>query len=360
MKISFFDDEPEIYPLQYGGKARTITNLAKEFVKLPEVEQVTILSKSIFSDKEKFIKDGVNYIALNDSNIIECLAKEVNSADILNIHCCSFTFPKIQDKAKKFYFLHDVLIATADKGSHLDKSLGGQFDAIIAPSEFAKSVYEKYRNIINGKCPCYVIPRNLDRNMFYSLNRERIKNDKIAPKLVKEIIDKYKYIIFFPSRPIEEKGGKYLKMLTEELNRKLDNYCVIVPFGKDNNLPKNFINTGWIKTEELKYYYSIANVTLNFSILPESFSQVCIESVACGTPVVAFPSGNIQNLSRLNDGIILVKKETKEILDGVLYALKVKENKIQIDKGKQKIIQEFDTRTVIQKYMKLYNKFMEE
>ena len=57
MKISFFDDEPEIYPLQYGGKARTITNLAKEFVKLPEVEQVTILSKSIFSDKEKFIKD---------------------------------------------------------------------------------------------------------------------------------------------------------------------------------------------------------------------------------------------------------------------------------------------------------------
>ena len=36
MKICFFDDEPEIYPLQYGGKARTITNLAKEFIKLPE------------------------------------------------------------------------------------------------------------------------------------------------------------------------------------------------------------------------------------------------------------------------------------------------------------------------------------
>ena len=48
MKISFLDDEPEIFPLQYGGKARTITNLAKEFIKLPEVEEVKILSKSIF------------------------------------------------------------------------------------------------------------------------------------------------------------------------------------------------------------------------------------------------------------------------------------------------------------------------
>lgn len=52
MKISFFDDEPEIFPLQYGGKARTITNLAKEFVKLSEIDEVTILSKSIFVIKK--------------------------------------------------------------------------------------------------------------------------------------------------------------------------------------------------------------------------------------------------------------------------------------------------------------------
>ena len=66
MKISFFDDEPEIYPIQYGGKARTITNLAREFIKLHEVEEVTILSKSIFSDKEEFVKDNIRYVVLND------------------------------------------------------------------------------------------------------------------------------------------------------------------------------------------------------------------------------------------------------------------------------------------------------
>ena len=55
MKICFFDDEPEIYPLQYGGKARTITNLAFEFANRKDVENVTILSRSIHT-KEKSLK----------------------------------------------------------------------------------------------------------------------------------------------------------------------------------------------------------------------------------------------------------------------------------------------------------------
>ena len=104
MKISFLDDEPEIFPLQYGGKARTITNLAKEFIKLPEVEEVKILSKSIFSNKKEFIEDDVKYVVLNDEDIIEKITEEINRVDILNIHCCSFTFPNIVGKAKKCIF----------------------------------------------------------------------------------------------------------------------------------------------------------------------------------------------------------------------------------------------------------------
>ena len=121
MEIIFFDDEPEIFQLQYGGKARTIINLANEFIKRPEVEKVTILSKSIFSNKDEFNINKINFVKLNDENIIEKIAKEIEETDIMNIHCCFFTFPNINGKAKKFYFLHDVLIATADKGSHLDK-----------------------------------------------------------------------------------------------------------------------------------------------------------------------------------------------------------------------------------------------
>lgn len=360
MKISFFDDEPEIYPLQYGGKARTITNLAKEFAKLPEVEKVTILSKSIFSKEEKFTKDGIDYVVLNDDNIIEMIASEMKNTDILNIHCCSFTFPVIEGKAKKFYFLHDVLIATAEKGSHLDKALGGNFNAIIAPSEFAKTIYEKNKQIINGKTDCYVIPRHIDESLFYNIDKTVIQNDCQAPVLAKEIIKKYKHIFFFPSRPIEEKGGQYLKELSEELNKKLDDYCIMGPLDEDADLPDNFINTGWIKSEELKYYYSISDATLNFSSLPESFSQVCIESTICGTPIVSFKSGNIPNLSKLIDSAILVEKNTKSILEGINIAFKLKANKEQVEKTKEVIRRNFETKKVINDYMKLYKKYMEE
>ena len=360
MKISFFDDEPEIYPLQYGGKARTITNLAKKFVKLPNIEQVTILSKSIFAEKEKFIKDGINYVSLNDNNIMENIAYEMNNTDILNVHCCSFTFPIIKGKARKFYFLHDVLIATAEKGSHLDKVLGGQFNAIIAPSEFAKSIYEKNKKIIKGKTKCYVIPRNIDEDIFYNIKKDFIKSNTRAPKLVKDIVKRYRYVIFFPSRPIEEKGGKYLKELADELNRKINNYCIIGPFGNSDNLPENFINTGWIKTEELKYYYSISNVTLNFSLLPESFSQICIESVICGTPVVSFASGNIPYLSKLMNSIILVKKDVSDILNGIALAFKLKKDEKQMQSAKQTIRENFNSEKIVGEYINLYEKYMEE
>lgn len=360
MKICFFDDEPEIYPLQYGGKARTITNLSKEFIKLPEIESVSILSRTIKSDKTEFIKDGIKYKVLNDENMIKTIADEMRESDIMNIHCCSYTFPMIKSHAKKFYFLHDVLLATAEKGSHLDKSLGGDFDAVIAPSEFAKNVYDENRKILGGKIECQVIPRHINSELFYQMEIREIKNDKNTPQVINEIINKYEYIFFFPSRPIEEKGGGYLLDLCNELDKSISNYCIIGPFGDNNTLPSKCIDTGWINSKDLKYYYSISNVTLNFSSLPESFSQICIESAYCGTPVVSFKSGNIPYLSEKINTIILVNKDSKSILKGIKEAIHIKKNVNNTELVKKTIQTEFGVDKVINEYLSLYKKYMED
>ncbi len=360
MKISFLDDEPEIFPLQYGGKARTITNLAKEFIKLPEVEEVKILSKSIFSNKKEFIEDDVKYVVLNDEDIIEKITEEINRVDILNIHCCSFTFPNIVGKAKKMYFLHDVLIATAEKGSHLDKSLGGNFDAVIAPSEFAKSIYDKYKKMINGKVDCCVIPRHINTDLFYELSIDEQKKAFDRLPIIKKIQKEYEHILFFPSRPIEEKGINYLIELAKKIDKKEKKFCIIGPFSNEKNLPENFIDTGWIESKDLKYYYSISDVTLNLSELPESFSQVCIESTYCGTPVVAFESGNIPYLSNEIGNIFIVNKNVEDIKQGIDKAIEVKNNQEIKNKVKYEIEKKYSVDKVVNNYMQLYKKYMEE
>ena len=356
MKICFFDDEPEIFPLQYGGKARTILNLAKEFIKRPEIEKVTILSRSIFDDKKKFSKDGIDFISLNDEDTMLTIKKYCDESDIMSIHCCSFTFPNIKCKAKKVYFLHDVLIATADRGSHLDKALGGNFDIVLTPSPFAKKVYDANKKVLGVKTKSKVIPRHINSELFYPMSRADVENNSETPALLKEICVKYKKIFFFPSRPIKEKGGDYLIELTKELNKVMNDYCIIGPFDNETKLPNNCINTGWIESNQLRYYYSAADATFNFSILPESFSQTCIESVYCKTPVVAFKSGNIPYLNKVTNAIILVDQSIDSMIQGVMKSLKFKKDCTFMEKSKNKIYQEFNMDKIIDQYIKLYKK----
>ena len=351
MKICFFDDEPELYPIQYGGKARTILNLAQSFVKHKDVDKVTIMSRSIYSNKNNFIKNNINFISLDDNNTILKIKEACDEYDIVNIHCCSFTFPLINNcKAKKVYFLHDVLIATADKGSHLDKALGGSFDCIVAPSEYAKDIFDKNKKILKEESNCKVIPRHINKELFQKITKEEVLNDKKAPQVLKNAIMKYEKIIFFPSRPIEEKGGKYILDIAPQLEK--NNICIIGPFEDNSN--SNIINTGWIKSEEMKYYYSSSDVTCNFSLLPESFSQVCIESIYCGTPVVSFGTGNIKRLSELTDAIILCKKDKKSIIEGINKAITYK----NIDKEIKKISMIFDKEKIVNNYIELYKQLM--
>ena len=75
MKISFIDDEPEIFPLQYGGKARTIINLAKEFAASNKVEKVSILSRTINDPRSQFIWNNIHFKKLEGYETIREIIK---------------------------------------------------------------------------------------------------------------------------------------------------------------------------------------------------------------------------------------------------------------------------------------------
>lgn len=89
------------------------------------------------------------------------------------------------------------------------------------------------------------------------------------------------------------KGGKYVLELAK-IHR--DWTFVIVGYNGNGELPSNVKAISHTQNkEELSWYYNIASLTLLTS-KRETFSMVCAESLACGTPVVGFEAGGPESV----------------------------------------------------------------
>ena len=361
MKISFLDDEPEIFPMQYGGKARTIIALAKKFACLKNVDKVTIMSRSIKDARDKFKWGKINFIKLDGYNIVGKIIDECNNADIINVHASSFTFPYIENcKAIIVNHLHDVIFATCNAGSHLDKAIGGNWDAIISPSPFATNVLKNITTWNNLSERIYTIPRAMDGNVFYKLS-PKIVISKIKKIVSNSGINCGRYpIIFFPHRASANKGEIFLPKICDLLHKKYPNSLILTTLGKQYSFnASNVVNLDWIPTEYMKYFYSISDITISFSFLPESFSQVCLESLACGTPVLTFKFGNLSDLSKIFPAIKNCEPDIVSIFTNIVNIL---ENKKQIKKDlamSQKIIKrDYNPSKIAKMYLEAYTNIL--
>lgn len=95
--------------------------------------------------------------------------------------------------------------------------------------------------------------------------------------------------------------------------------------------------------------------------LQESFGQTASESMACGTPVVAFAhSGLLDIIDHKITGYLAKPFETKDLARGIEWILN-HNNFDEISKAaRKKIIYEFDSRIVVQKYIELYDSILND
>lgn len=357
MKVSFIDDEPEMYPLQYGGKARTILALAKSALQSEEIDEVTVLSRSINDPRDSFSDyGGVAFEKLSDHTMISRITDEAETADILSVHTCSFTFPRLpagRRKAALVYHLHDVMLTTADKGSHLDKALAGDWDVIVSPSAFATRTYHNFAALTGNTTEVRTIPRGIDHTLFHAVPKTEAMN--ALKQLGVDIRDANGPVIFFPSRADVGKGDDYIGRICESLADEYEDYMVITTSDTTTQKPHpNVTHIGWQHSSRLKYLYSIADVTLSLSKLPESFSQVCIESVACGTPVLAFPFGNLAGLSESLPAVVNCEPNTEAVIAGISRLLTEPEVHTAVQQSQSVIQEKYSLDTIGKTYTQLY------
>jgi glycosyltransferase involved in cell wall biosynthesis len=102
--------------------------------------------------------------------------------------------------------------------------------------------------------------------------------------------------------------------------------------------------------------YSAADVTIVPS-LQENLSNVILESLSCGTPVVGFKiGGNSDMIEHKINGYLAEPYQSDDLAYGIAWILN-NENSKEISKmARGKVLENFDSKLVAKKYIELYSK----
>lgn len=142
-----------------------------------------------------------------------------------------------------------------------------------------------------------IIPNGVDTSIF-NLNANN-------PKVLNKYDIKGKYILFV-GRLVHFKGIDYLI----EAMKSIENELLIVgkgPYEEKLKQLKNVRQLGYVDDEVLATLYSNASVTVLPSIYQESFGMTLIESMACGTPVVATELPGVKEVAQLGGATVPIK-----------------------------------------------------
>lgn len=100
--------------------------------------------------------------------------------------------------------------------------------------------------------------------------------------------------------------------------------------------------------------YSLVDVMLVPS-RQEAFGQTASEAMACGTPVVAFKTtGLLDIIDHKVNGYLAKPFESEDLAHGIEWVLNAQNYDELCQNAREKVVKEFDSKVVAQKYYKLY------
>jgi len=230
-----------------------------------------------------------------------------------------------------------------------------QMDCVITPSTHTKNMLKK----AGLKSPVFVVSNGIDLNLF-TANKEKERVKKIREtyntnhlilhvgRISKERnIDKIIY-----AAPLVIKKFPDAKFLIvgngPELNKLKD-------LAKKLNIENNTIFTGKIEQKELPYFYTAADVFVTPSTI-DTQGLVVLESLVCGTPVVAANAKALPELIKENETGFLFKYDNIEMLSEKVIKI-LEDNKIRkkfSDNGK-KLAEKHNIYKSVDRLIEIYN-----
>jgi len=314
--------------------------------------------------------------------------------DIVHLHWINGGMLKIEDLAKidkpLVWSLHDMWAFTG--GCHYDeecteytqrcgscKVLGS-----TKTNDLSHKIYKrKEKNY--SKIPDLTIVGLSQWLMACSQNSTLLKTRKhinlpnpidtntYKPFLKKEARDLWnlpqdKKLILFGAMNATGDKRKGFKELSKALHLIKDDEVELVIFGssKPQDAPEFGFQTHYVgqlnDDVSLVTLYSAVDVMVVPS-LQENLSNAIMESLSCGTPVVAFGiGGNGDMIDHEKNGYLAKLFDAQDMAKGIEWILDLDEERYNelCQNAREKVIKEFDNKVVVQKYIELYREILDE
>lgn len=202
-----------------------------------------------------------------------------------------------------------------------------------------------------------VIPNGLDTEIYKPFEQAVVRKMLQLPQ--------DKHLILFGAENAtsnSRKGFHLLKSALENLSKTdWSNKCELVVFGgtKSENSPDLRFKThylGRINDEKsLATVYSAVDIMVVPSI-QESFGQTASESLACGTPVVAFNTTGLKDIvDHKQNGYLAKAFDTEDLARGIAWILEDKDRLKKLSNySREKVEQQFTQTLQAQRYKYLY------
>ena len=233
---------------------------------------------------------------------------------------------------------------------------------IVAPSNWmAASVKESK---LLGSRRVQVIPNTLDTQIFKPHSKSEARKKLGLPE------DKFIMMSgFMPSRNDMHKGTPYLLEALSILLRD----CKIEPdalelviFGNrnDKNVQEFGMKTTFLGTiseeEKLALCYTAADVFISPS-LEDNLPYTVMESLACGTPVVAFTTGGIPDMvQHLENGYLAKYKSAEDLAAGIHWVYAHPEKGKLNEAARKTVEAQFSEELIANRHIQLYQSLLNQ
>lgn len=229
---------------------------------------------------------------------------------------------------------------------------------IVSPSKWLAEAAKE--SVLLNKYPVTVIPNGIDISVFAPMDKEEAKKSlSLDPKK--------KTILFggISAMADPRKGGDLLKDSLRQLSEMYsEDEIELLIFGaekKDDytfNFPAKFL--GYVSEEaDLNLAYNAADVTIVPST-HENLPNTILESLSCGTPVVAFNiGGNPDMIDHQQNGYLAKPYDTSDLTAGINYVLNYNEDKGISYNARKKVLDNFKIEDIAERYVELYKQVLE-